>query len=111
MKVKVKKEFELHSNNRAYKGDILNLISVNYDFKEGILLVVLERYNHIFTIFFDNTDEANEYLEFNYEELKETNYVWIREDEVNKRIEEACKKKDEQVDYWKSKFMKLVDKM
>ena len=111
MKVKVKKEFELHSNYKAYEGDILNLITINKDFKDDYLLVVLERFNHIFPIFFDGEFEANKYLEFNYEESKSVDYVWIREDEVNKRIEEACKKKDEQVEYWKSKFMKLIDKM
>ena len=109
MKVKVKKEFELHSNHTAHEGDILNLITINYE--NDSLFIILEKFNHIFNIYLNDEFDANEHLEFNYEELTEVNYTWFREDEVNKKIEEVCKKKDEQVEYWKSKFMKLVDKM
>lgn len=109
MKVRVKKEFELHSNHKAYEGDILNLIAINYE--NGNLFIVLEKYNHIFNVYFNDEFDANEHLEFNYEELTNADYVWYREDEVNRKIEETCKKKDEQIEYWKAKFMKLVDKM
>ena len=109
MKVKVKKEFELHSNHTAYEGDILNLITINYE--NDSLFIILEKCNHIFNVYFNDEFDANEHLEFNYEEIKSVDYVWLREDEVNKRIEEVCKKKDEQVEYWKSRFMKLVDKI
>ena len=109
MQVKVKKEFELHSNYIAYEGDILNLISIDYQVDGDNLFIILEKFNYIFVVYFQNEFDANEHLEFNYKEIKDS--IWIREDEVNKRIDEACKKKDEQVEYWKSKFMKLVDKI
>ena len=109
MKAKVKKEFELHSNNKAYEGDILNLIAINYE--NDNLFIVLEKYNHIFNVYFNDEFDANEHLEFNYEEIKSADYKWYREDEVNKRIAEVCKEKDKQVEYWKSKFMKLIDKI
>ncbi len=111
MKVKVKQDFELHSNHRAYEGDILDLIIVNYDYDIDRIFVILEKCGHIFKVFFNNEFEANKHLEFNYEENKSTDYVWIREDEVNKRIDEVCKEKDEQIEYWKSKVMKLIEKI
>ena len=104
MKVKVKREFELYSNHKAYEGDIFNLITVNKDFKDDYLLVILEKFNHIFPVFFDNEFDANNHLEFNYKEIMDP--IWIREDEVNKRIADVCKKKDEQIEYWKNRFSK-----
>ena len=111
MKVRVKKEFELHSNHTAHEDDILNLISIDYQIDGDNLFIILEKFNHIFVVYFKDEFDANEHLEFNYEEVRSVDYTWYREDEVNKRIAEVCKKKDEQVEYWKSKFMKLVDKM
>ncbi len=111
MKVKVKKEFKLDNNCTAYEEDILNLISVDYQVDGDNLFLILEQFNNIFVVYFQNESDANEHLIFNYEETKSVDYVWFREDEVNKRIEEVCKKKDEQVEYWKSRFMKLIDKI
>lgn len=66
MKVKVKKEFELHTNNKARKDDILNLITVMNDIDDYIF--VLEKWGHIFMVHFGNEFVANEHLEFNYKE-------------------------------------------
>lgn len=109
MKVKVKKEFELHSNHIAREDDILDLITINYE--NDSLFIILEKYGHIFNIYFKDEFDVNEHLEFDYEENKICSTdIWITEDESNKRIADFCKKKDEEIEYWKNKFMKLVDK-
>ena len=109
MKIKVKKEFELHSNHTAYKNDILNLITINYE--NDSLFIILEKCNHIFNVYFKDEFDANEYLEFNYEEVKLVDYKWIREDEVKARLNELESRKQEEIDYWKSRCMKLIDKI
>lgn len=109
MQVKVKKEFELHTNNKAYADDILNLITINQDI-DG-LFVILEKYGHIFNVYFKNEFDINQYLEFNYQETKSVDYKWIREDEVKAKLNELEAKKQEEIDYWKAKCMKLLDKI
>lgn len=109
MKVKVKKEFELHSNHTAHKDDILNLITIHCDI--DCMYIILEKHSHIFKVCFVDEFDANEHLEFDYQEIKSSvNYTWIREDEVEKMLSEAEKRKQEEVDFWKNKFMKLIDK-
>lgn len=108
MKVKVKKKFELHSNNMAHEGDIYNLITINYE--NDSLFLILEKWGHIFNVFFQDEFSANESLEFNYEEVCSAD-VWITENEANCRIAEACEKRDKEIDYWKEKCMKLIEKI
>lgn len=109
MKVRVKKEFELHSNHIAREDDVLDLITINYE--NDSLFIILEKYGHIFNIYFKDEFDANEHLEFDYKENKVCSAdVWITENEANKRIAEFCKKKDEEIEYWKNKFLRLVDK-
>lgn len=109
MKVKVKKEFELHSNHKAMEDDIFNLITINYE--NDSFFLILEKWGHIFNVYFKDEFDANKHLEFDYEEEKVcTADVYITENECNNRISQACKKKDEEIEYWKNKFLRLVDK-
>ena len=108
MKIKVKKEFELHSNHKAMEDDVLDLITINYE--NDSLFLILEKYGHIFNVYFKDEFDANEHIEFDYEEKVSCSAdIWITEDASNKRIAEFCKKKDEEIEYWKSKCMKLID--
>jgi len=109
MKVRVIEEFELHSNHKAMEDDVLDLITINYE--NDSLFLILEKYGHIFNVYFKDEFDANKHLEFDYKEDKVVSAdVWITENEANCRIEQIAKKKDEEVEYWKNKFMRLVDK-
>ncbi len=108
MKVQVKKEFELHSNHIARVDSILNLITINY--VDDSLFLILEKFGHIFNVCFKNEFEANEHLEFNYEEKELASAdVWITENESNKRVAEVYEEQQKKVEYWKSKCMKLIE--
>lgn len=110
MIVKVKKEFELHSNHKAHEDDVFNLITIMNDIDDYIF--VLEKWGHIFIVHFGNEFVANEHLEFNYEEVKLASAdVWITENEANNRIAKEVAKKEEEINYWKNKCMKLIDKI
>ena len=112
MEVKVKKEFELHTNHKAREDDIFNLITILNDIDDYIF--VLEKWGHIFMVHFGNEFVANEHLEFNYRQEEVVSAeVWITENEANCRIAEKCKEKEKEkeIEYWKSKCMKLLDKI
>lgn len=110
MKVKVRKEFELHSNHTAYENDILNLITINQE--NNSLFIILEKCNHIFNVQFKDEFDANEYLEFNHAKNEVCSKdIWYREDEVNKRLSKLAEEKQKEIDYWKTKCMKLIDKV
>lgn len=110
MEVKVKKEFELHTNHKAYEGDILELITICY--KNDSFFLILEKWGHIFNVYFEDEFVANEHLEFNYKQEEVVSAeVWITENEANCRIAEKCKEKEKEIEYWKSKCMKLLDKI
>ena len=110
MEVKVIKEFELHTNHKAYEDDVFNLITILNDIDDYIF--VLEKWGHIFMVHFGNEFVANEHLEFNYKEEKPVSAeTWITESEAGKRIYEATSKKEEEVEYWRNKCMKLIDKI
>lgn len=108
MKVRVKKEFELHSNHMAREDDVLNLITINYE--NDTLFIILEKYGHIFNIYFKDEFNANDYLEFNYVENKIASAdVLITETESNRRAAEVYEEQQKKVEYWKSKCMKLIE--
>ena len=63
-------------------------------------------------VHFVNEFVANEHLEFNYKQEEVTSAeTWITESEAGKRIYEATSKKEEEVEYWRNKCMKLIDKI
>lgn len=107
MKVKVKKEFELHSNHVAKEGDILNLITINYE--NDSLFIILEKYGHIFNVYFKDEFEANKHIEFDYKEEMNSADVYITENESNKRVAEVYDEQQKKIEYWKSKCMKLIE--
>lgn len=109
MKVKVNKEFELHSNHIAREGDILNLIAVNYDYENENLYIVLEKHGHIFNIYFKDEFDANEHIEFDYKEEINSAEVYISENESNRRVAEVYDEQQKKIEYWKSKCMKLIE--
>ena len=108
MKVKVKKEFELHSNHIAREDDILDLITINYE--NDSFFVILEKYGHIFNVYFKDEFDANEHLEFDYEEETMVSAdIYITENESNKRVAEVFEEQQKKIEYWKSKCMKLIE--
>ena len=110
MEVKVIKEFELHTNNKAYEDDVFNLITILNDIDDYIF--VLEKWGHIFMVHFGNEFVANEHLEFNYkQEAVKSEEVWITQSKADKRICKAIAEKEKDVEYWKNKCMKLIDKI
>lgn len=110
MQVKVKKQFDLHSNHIAYEDDVLELIAINQE--DNNLFIILEKCNHIFNVQFENEFDANEYLEFNYVKNEPcSNEVWYRENDVNMRLSKLAEEKQKEIDYWKTKCMKLIDKI
>ncbi len=111
MQVKVKKEFELHSNHKAHKDDILDLITINTNRTTNELITILEKSGHIFSVWFADEFDANEHLDFNYKENEVCSAErFIAQNEVDKMLAELAKRKDEEVEYWKAKCMKLLDK-
>ena len=86
--------------------EILNIDTVD----DGVNIHFLNN-NKYYKCYFDDAYEVNEYLEFNYEEVKSTDYIYIREDEVKNRLNELETRKQEEIDYWKNKLMKLIDKI
>ena len=110
MKVRVKKEFELHSNHMAREDDVFNLITINTEDDE--FFIIIEKFGHIFEVYFKSEFSANEHLEFNYEEKELANTeTFIAESEVKKMIEEAREEGFKEAEYWKDKCMKLIDKI
>ena len=110
MKVRVKKEFELHSNHIARKDDVFNLITINREDDE--FFIIIEKFGHIFEVYFKSEFAVNDCLEFNYEELaKASEETFIAESEVRKMIEEAREEGYKETEYWKAKCMKLIDKI
>lgn len=108
MKVKVKKEFELHSNHKAMEDDILDLITINYE--NDSLFVILEKYGHIFNVYFKDEFDANEHLEFDYEEETMARAdIYITENESNQRVAKVFEEQQNKIEYWKSKCMKLIE--
>lgn len=107
MKVKVNKEFELHSNHIAREGNILNLITINYE--NDSLFIILEKYGHIFNVCFKDEFEANEHIEFDYKEEMNSADVYITENESNKRVSEVYDEQQKKIEYWKAKCMKLIE--
>lgn len=108
MKVKVKKEFELNCIYKAMEDDILDLITINYE--NDSLFVILEKYGHIFNVYFEDEYKANEHLEFDYEEeTMASSDTYITENESNKRVAEVFEEQQKKIEYWKSKCMKLIE--
>jgi hypothetical protein len=105
MKAKIKKlVLDISEENII---DIINIDTADF----GINIHFLFN-NEYYKYYFEDNKEVNEYIEFNYKENKVcSNEVLIKENEVNKRIAELAKKKDEEVEYWKTRCMRLLDKI
>lgn len=88
-------------------GDIIEILNID-TVDDGVDIHFLNNKNY-YKCYFDDGYEVNEYLQFNYEEVKSTDYIWIREDEVKNRLNELEARKQKEIDYWKSRFMKLID--
>lgn len=103
MKAKVKKlVLDVAEDNII---DVINIDTADFGINVHFLFN-----NEYYKCYFEDANEINEYLEFNYQETC-SQKVWITEDESNKRMAELAKGKDEEVEYWKAKCMKLLDKI
>lgn len=104
MKAKVKKAIlDLIEDNII---DIINIDTA--DFGINVHFLFNDEYHKCY---FEDADEINEHLEFNYQKPESIKYNWIREDEVKARLNELEVRKQGEIDYWKDKCIKLLDKI
>lgn len=107
-KIRVKKDYE----NIFKENEIIEIANIYLDSQDNSVVVVIFIRNNELDYAIFSREEINDYLEFNYKEEALTDGgIWVKEEKMHERLNAQKASLTEEINYWKEKCMKLIDKI